>query len=279
MVFAQSSHAVILDEAFRLRLKFLGMYYARVDQGWDSRGRLESDCAHHIMFVMSGFGRVRHQQQSMELVPGFAYWCPANHPVARECPEQMELYYIRFRCEWFEGIDALLNWPSRQHLCLGPWDMPTLTREWSEPKLSLNALLRLQGFIRLWMAEHFPNLDDFLAHHQSAYVRFGEILQKLEDSCNASIQIEDLAKLHGSSLSAFSRAFTRSLGLSPKAYLNLKINESACHLLLNSHEPLKIISEKLHFADEFYFNRFFTKMNGIPPAGYRRRMQNLEEPK
>jgi YesN/AraC family two-component response regulator len=33
---------------------------------------------------------------------------------------------------------------------------------------------------------------------------------------------------------------------------------------------MKEIAEKLSFSDEYYFSRFFQKLNGAPPSRYRR---------
>ena len=52
---------------------------------------------------------------------------------------------------------------------------------------------------------------------------------------------------------------------------NRKLNQAACGLLNDRTLSIKAIAEKLRFSDEYYFTRFFTKMNGVPPAAYRKR--------
>ena len=74
-------------------------------------------------------------------------------------------------------------------------------------------------------------------------------------------------------LHAFSMTFSRSVGMSPKAYLNRRLNQEAIKLLIRSDAPVKEVAFKLGFADEFYFSRFFKKLNGTPPAPYRRSFQ------
>ena len=64
-------------------------------------------------------------------------------------------------------------------------------------------------------------------------------------------------------------SFTRSLGISPKEHLNRRLNQFAIELLLNTSLRVKEVAEKLGFAEEFYFSRFFSKLNGVSPAGYR----------
>jgi AraC family transcriptional activator of pobA len=54
--------------------------------------------------------------------------------------------------------------------------------------------------------------------------------------------------------------------------VNRCLNEAIIRQLINTGNPLKQIAAELGFADEQYFNRFFTKMNGVPPARYRQRL-------
>ena len=272
-IFTPSANDRAFEAAERVRFKILGMHYADVGPEWSSQGRLETDYVHHLAFALSGSAFVIHEGKTMELRPGFAYWLHGNTPVRRKCPRRFELYYLRFRCEWHEGVDALLDWPGRRPIFLGRWDTRQLPQEWRRPSLSTNAILRLRGMLGLWLAEHFEGLDEFITHHRKAHARFGKVLRHIEEQCDASVRVEDLARLHGSSLSAFSRMFTRSMRISPKLYMNRKLNETACRMLLDSDQSLAGVAASLRFSDEYDFNRFFTRMNGIPPGIYRRRFR------
>ncbi len=275
-LFTGLSNSQLLHDAERIRFKLMGLYHADVGEEWTSNGMLETDYVHHIAFIRKGFAQVIHEGNALDLAPGFAYWFPGNTPVERRCPNQMELYYFKFQCEWFEGVDLLLDWPHRHPFCLGPWDVPALTEEWGTGSLlSFSFALRLQGQLRIWLAQHFQGLEAFIASHHVAYARFGDILRMLDEKWNAALKVSDLARADRTSVNTFSRAFTRSLGISPKAYLNRKVNQVALRLLLDTNLPIKAIAEKLQFADEFYFNRFFTKLNGIPPSTYRKRKMSI----
>ena len=61
--------------------------------------------------------------------------------------------------------------------------------------------------------------------------------------------------------------------MSPKAYLNRRLNQEAIKLLICSDAPVKEVAYKLKFADEYYFSRFFKKLNGVSPTPYRSRIQ------
>ena len=197
--------------------------------------------------------------------PGFAYWLTGNTPVVRDEADDYESYVLKFRCESIEGADLLLDWPGRKPVCLGRWDREPWEKQWRQPDLTTLASLTLQGQLRLWLAVAFPHLDEVIDHHNRIFARFDRALSLLERRLGADLRVQELAVAHGTSLPAFSMAFERSIGLSPKAYLNRRLNQEACALLLNTDWRIKEVAFKLSFADEFYFSRFFSKMNGISP--------------
>ena len=89
----------------------------------------------------------------------------------------------------------------------------------------------------------------------------------------ADLRIADLAKVHGTSVHAFSTAFSTSTGMTPKQYLNRRLNQAASLLLIGTNLTVKEIAYRLRFSEEFYFSRFFKKLNEFPPSVYRRRFR------
>jgi AraC-like DNA-binding protein len=66
-------------------------------------------------------------------------------------------------------------------------------------------------------------------------------------------------------------AFSRSMGMSPKAWLSRRLNQEAIKLLIQSDEPIKEVAFRLKFVDEYHFSRFFKRLNGMAPTAYRQR--------
>lgn len=271
-IFTEESHRALLQTSSDIRFCLLGLFHANVGPEWSSAGREETDYVHHIAFVVKGEAEVVHRGFPLELRPGFAYWLHGNTPVERRCHKHLEHYFLKFHCEWFQGIDALLDWPDRRPFCLGRWNVAESSAGWMNQKPTLSALLAIQGQLRIWVAKHFPTLDETISTRHQAAVRFGRVLRALEDQCDAGIRVRDLAKMDGSSPEAFSIAFSRALGMSPKNYLNRKLNQNACRLIKDTDLSVKAIASELHFSDEYYFTRFFTKMNGVPPCVFRKRL-------
>ena len=61
----------------------------------------------------------------------------------------------------------------------------------------------------------------------------------------------------------------KSLGLSPKKYIQLKVIEESKRLLTYTSLSIAEISDKLHFSTPSYFGRFFQKITNTTPLEYR----------
>lgn len=270
---SEPSLAAPMSMARGLRFEIIGLHYADVGPEWSSQGRAECDALHHINLVCSGTASVTLDGKELKLRPGQAYWFPGNTPMIRQCSRRYEVLYLMFRCEWHPGIDLLLDWPKRRPVCLGAWNQKEWQTAWRTGRPpTANTCLRLQSQLGLWISQAVPDLDKIISRHLQIHARFKDALSHIGQHLGARLLIADVAKAHGTTLHAFSLAFARALGLSPKAYVNRCLNEAIIRQLINTGNPLKQIAAELGFADEQYFSRFFTKMNGVPPARYRQRL-------
>lgn len=259
-----------LELVSRFRVHPLGVYHAEVGAEWNSRGRKESDFLHHIDLVCSGRREVIHSSTTAVLEPGWAWLLPGCMPVARRCETPGSVYFIKFRCEWLPGVDPLLDWPERQPLRLGRWDEAAFRALWSptgDP--DTRSLFILQAQIHAWLAASLPDLQGIILKHLQTHSRFERVFDLIEHRLGADLRLERLAAAMKMSVPAFSMAFSRSVGLSPKAYLSRRLNQEAIRLLIQAESPVKEVAFKLRFSDEYYFSRFFKKLNGVPPAHYR----------
>jgi AraC-like DNA-binding protein len=258
-------------ENFRIHL--IGVYYSEGGPEWGSHGKAESDFLHHIDLVLSGRRQVVHNGKVVELTPGYAWFLPGATPVERRCKEKFKVYYLKFRCEWLPGVDPLLDWPERRPIRLGRWTETTLRRDWQLGQGHVvRSLLLLQSQIQSWLAKSLPNLDQIILNHIQTHGRFQPAFDVIEKRLGADLRVEILASALRLPVAAFSMAFARSTGLSPKAYLNRRLNQEAIKLLSRSDALVKEVADRLRFTDEYYFSRFFKKLNGVPPADYRKKL-------
>lgn len=257
-----------LAESFRLHV--IGMYANTVNQEWSSNGKAESDSVHHININLSGRRQVRCGGRTYHLEPSEAWFLPANTPVERHCEEECELIFFKFFCECLPGVDPLLDWEERE-----PRKIRMIhAEEWQnflehDHPLGIATILGLRGRLMWWLVQGIPELDKVIAKHLEKHSRFSEVFRYIESHLGADLRLADLADVYGTSPSAFAASFTRSTGISPKEYLQRRINQEAIRLVINSELKMKEIAEKLHFNDEYYFSRFFQKHNEASPLKYR----------
>ena len=260
--------------AERFRMHLIGMYFSPVGPEWSSHGKAESDIVHHINVNLSGRRQLVFQGKVYDLKPGEAWFLPANTPVERRCEESGEVVFFKFFCECLPGVDPLLDWKNRE-----PRRMRSINiTEWStwledDRTLGISNILGLRGLLLWWMVQAIPELDEVVSLHLASHSKFSVVFQHIEDHLGANLRLPELADVHGTTPGAFAAAFTRSTGISPKEYLTRRLNQEAIRWVMSSNLKMKEIAENLHFNDEYYFNRFFQKQNGMPPMRYRSMFQ------
>ncbi|MDA3925279.1 MAG: AraC family transcriptional regulator [Kiritimatiellae bacterium] len=269
-IFKESGASRTFEVAKGFRIHLCGLYDAEVGPEWNSDGRYECDYLHHIDFVFSGQRQVVHGSRVLDLKPGMAYFLPGKTPLQRRCRTRGRVLFIKFRCEWFPGVDPLLDWAERVPMLIGAFDK----QEWQpwlseNRKVDINAILKLHSQVENYLATILPPMDDFLSRHIEKHTRFAKIFKIVEEKLGADLRISTLAKTHGTNPHAFSMAFSNCMQMTPKEYLNQRLNQEATQLMTGTDMNIKEIAYQLRFSDEFYFSRFFNKMNGLSPSQYR----------
>jgi AraC family transcriptional regulator len=95
-------------------------------------------------------------------------------------------------------------------------------------------------------------------------------LTYIEANLGSKMDIRALAGVVEFSKSHFSRAFKRSLGLSPMAYVATRRVERAKVMMMSTREQLTEIALASGFADQSHLNRSFRRMVGTSPGLWRR---------
>ncbi len=101
-------------------------------------------------------------------------------------------------------------------------------------------------------------------------------LAHIESNLETKIEIRALAELLALSKSHFSRAFKRSLGQPPMAYVAMRRVERAKILMTSTAQLLTEIALACGFADQSHLIRSFRRQVGMSPGCWRRaQMQAL----
>lgn len=116
----------------------------------------------------------------------------------------------------------------------------------------------------------------FLKMHNHVYRKDGqsdlgaEMKDFLNTQITAPFRIDLLCKHISRSESQTIRLFKEAFGTTPYSYVLEKRVGLAKKLLTDTNLTIKQISDKLCFADEYYFSNFFKKKAGVTPSAYRK---------
>jgi AraC family transcriptional regulator len=103
-------------------------------------------------------------------------------------------------------------------------------------------------------------------------------LAYIEANLASKMDIDDLADVVALSRSHFSRAFKRSVGLSPMEYVVVRRVERAKTMISGTTEPLAEVALACGFADQAHLNRRFRDIVGISPGRWRRSNASVVPP-
>ena len=104
------------------------------------------------------------------------------------------------------------------------------------------------------------------------------VIAHVDANLDRRISVSELAALLPLSSSYFHRAFKRTFGVGPHAYLTRRRIEAAQSLMLTTHDSLTDIAMTCGLADQSHLSRWFRRIVGESPRAWRRmRRGEIEE--
>lgn len=100
--------------------------------------------------------------------------------------------------------------------------------------------------------------------------RVRSAMRFIKDNLDMPLNAKNVADYTHISYKQLNRLFQCELDTTVLRYIHDQKNEKAQRLLLENNHSLGEISLAVGFENEYYFNSFFKKMNGISPGAYRK---------
>ena len=97
------------------------------------------------------------------------------------------------------------------------------------------------------------------------------VTQYIQDHHAEKVTLDELARLVHLSVSAFSRLFEKTLGITPGEYITQVRIAAACRLLEKTDKTLTYIANETGFYDLSHLTKAVQKAHGMTPGEYRRR--------
>ncbi len=102
--------------------------------------------------------------------------------------------------------------------------------------------------------------------------RVDRVRSFIDQHLSESVRVSDLSSISGCSTSHFTRAFKRTFGTSPHAYLMGCRVRKAMEMMRSTEAPLAQIALNCGFSDQAHFSRTFRLVMGSPPSKWRREL-------
>lgn len=129
---------------------------------------------------------------------------------------------------------------------------------------------RLMALLQSFVDGLLFKLDEYHALATATNVRAKVIVSFIHERAEQPLELTDLAEHLHLSRSRTSYLLKKYFGRGFAALLHEERIRRAKTLLLGSDLPVAHIAELVGFSDEYYFNRVFRKVAGIPPGRFRR---------
>jgi AraC-like DNA-binding protein len=119
------------------------------------------------------------------------------------------------------------------------------------------------------LALYRASLTSELADPRSA-IKFSELIDHIELHYDEQLELEELARMMGTSPTHLSRIFRREVGVPLFEYINRTRIRNACLLLRRTDFPVTRIAIDVGYNNVSYFNRYFRRIMQCSPREYRR---------
>lgn len=257
----------VFDSAVNdLRLQILCSGYSCCDPSWTTKNLATAFCRLYI--PETGRGHLRCGEESLELVPGYAYLLPPELPISYDCPDSLQklFFHLSFlspdHYDLFFGCKRILRIPLPQARLA---EFISLYHNQSYYSC-LKIKQQLYGLM-LELYHQIPASRQQIPFY-SPYVR--ETIDYIHRNLSAQLTVGELAKRQYISRTTLNKYFREELGITVGRYIDDQLLMHAKALLCHTDDSIGGISSRLGFNDPFYFSNKFKALCGFTPRAYRK---------
>lgn len=199
---------------------------------------------------------------------------PANMRFLGRAVGRRPLPYVpRFALRFDDRDEALViplvtSLPSPQ-----PWreQLETLVDLWNRRAVgTLEASINVAGVL----AQMLENLAAGERTVDGGDARIRALVRALNGTLAERTSVGELAARAHMGETSFRAAFARTMGSSPRRYLEERRVEHAARALVETDRTVIEISRAVGYTDPYHFSRVFRRVKGLSPRQYRARMRN-----
>lgn len=241
-----------------------------------------------IILVTKGRGIFRQFDKEYDIEPGdiFILFPGVKHFYCADPNDPWEIMWVLFNGKLCEDIFSSINLTPGSSVIKGAVShtivktMENIVNEMEKVSKEVGNdverfTLKATGYLYMLFSE-LIRLTRTANEKTAEYVKQDSIkkaLKFIELNYYHDIDVDMLCKYVNFSRSHFSRSFKSKVGVTIPEYINQIRIRHAKLLLKNSDLNVNEIAKSVGFDDQFYFSRIFSKIEGVPPAQYRKAIQ------
>jgi AraC family transcriptional regulator len=150
------------------------------------------------------------------------------------------------------------------------WLLQTATREVERDREAAKTFIARASSLLQVEADRSVSPDRDVRRGGLAPWQIHRVKAFVEEHLSEPIHVEDLSEVVRLSKTHFSRAFRRSYGKTPHAYVIRRRVDRVCHLMLTSDIALSELAVACGFSDQAHLCKLFRQTIGVSPAAWRR---------
>ena len=240
------------------------------DEAWANYGNeLIRDDYSRLYLLESGRVSLETADETFALEPGKLWLIPGGVPARYRCMEPMRLNWVHFNVFVISEVDLLAGGVPRAM----PADTASVDRFHAmleamsahQPMAFATAIAVLGQMVAPFFSGDWDALLPDAGNLQRLRPAVDRIASQFADDCSVKA-LAACVHLHPV---YFSRLFTRTLGVSPAAYVREVRMRRAAVRLTSTALPVKTIGAECGYPDPYHFSRAFKRHTGVSPQAYR----------
>jgi len=212
---------------------------------------------------------VRDAAKKLKLHEGLAYFIPKNHPAGLKISPKSVYHVLQFTVTAADGPDIFAAAGTIAVLRLA-----RLSERLDRLKYAHNPTLfalELRTLADSFALKAAQTLGTTSVQKAKLYEHFAPEMGYLDEHLSAKTRVSDLSAVRHNRRDAFTRAFIRLTGQTPKDVIEQRLLDRALQLIVEGRLRTDEIAFALDFPSGSSFSRFFKRLTGYPPVRYRRR--------
>lgn len=263
-------NAVFDQYANDFQLHILDSGYCRCTPKWHIRDCATPFCRLYIM--QEGSGVLETGDETVEMLPGYAYLLPPELPVSYCCPDYLVKLYFHVellnpeRTDVFYGQQWILRIPLEPALLTESVDL--------YHSRSAYSCMKLKELLYTLLLQFYAPLPLSTARMPAYSAHVLDTIRYIHQHLSAQLTVAGLAKRRFISHTTLNRLFRVELGKTVGKYIDEQLIMQAKALLCHTTLSIAEISSRLGFSDQFYFSKKFKAASGFTPLFYRKTHSN-----